>query len=101
MILGAEIGMLVAGLYSLFTGKFQLSKERIVRGGRARLAGLILLIPLPLALALGAMAANRSSFANQLFNMVPNPIIIEIGIIIIALVVALAIAYTAPREATA
>ena len=32
MILGAEIGMLVVGLIALFSGKFKLSKGRVVEG---------------------------------------------------------------------
>jgi phage FluMu protein Com len=51
MILGAEIGLIIFGIYALITGKLTLSKNRIVRGTAARLLAVIALLPLPLSLA--------------------------------------------------
>jgi|APSaa5957512576_1039674.scaffolds.fasta_scaffold105489_2 hypothetical protein len=53
MILGAEIGLLVFGIYSMVTGKYSLGKGRTVEGSKARILGGICLLPFPLALAVG------------------------------------------------
>lgn len=91
MILGLEIGMLVYGLYVLYSGKFQLSKQRIVEGGRARLAGLFCVLPLPLAFAAAFLLGGQLGDAG-------SAIALEIGIIVVCLVAALVTAYTAPQE---
>jgi hypothetical protein len=53
MILGLEIGMLIAGIIALVKGSLRLSGKHVVEGISARLMGLILLLPLPLAFAVG------------------------------------------------
>jgi hypothetical protein len=53
MIFGMKIGLLIGGLIALITGKFRLSKARIVEGAAARAAGLVLMLPLPLGYAIG------------------------------------------------
>jgi hypothetical protein len=52
MILGAEVALLVLGLYALIAGKMLSSKKAKydVRGWRARVVGLVCLLPLPLSL---------------------------------------------------
>lgn len=53
MILGAEIAMLILGLYALIAGKLKLSKMMDLQGTRARIAGVIMMLPLPLAFGIG------------------------------------------------
>src|SRR5262245_47678776 len=53
MILGAEIALLVMGLYALFAGKLTLTKQKVVRGTPARLLGILCLLPIPLSLLVG------------------------------------------------
>ena len=68
MVLGAEIGMIIFGIYALITGKLTLTKNRIVRGTAARLIAVIALLPLPLTLAIGLIvgfiAAGRGQFLD-------------------------------------
>ena len=52
-ILILEIAMFVLGLIGLIGGKLPLSKGKTLEGTRARIAGLIILLPLPLALGAG------------------------------------------------
>jgi hypothetical protein len=52
-VLIAEILMLVSGLYTLIAGKVRLAKKQHLEGWRARVAGLFLVAPLPLALLIG------------------------------------------------
>lgn len=53
MILGAQIALLILGIYALATGKFPLGKGRKSVGPMARIAGAICFVPLLGALALG------------------------------------------------
>ena len=55
MILGAEIGLLIYGIYSLATGKYSLSKGKVLTGGKARLLGVLCMLPLPLAFIAGVL----------------------------------------------
>jgi len=56
MILGAELGILLFGLYVLFSGKYNLGKGRVLTGAKARLLGVLCLLPIPLAFAAGVLA---------------------------------------------
>jgi hypothetical protein len=51
----AEILMLVGGLYALIAGKVRLTRNTYLQGWRARVAGLFLVAPLPLALLAGLL----------------------------------------------
>ena len=69
----AEIVMLVGGLYALVAGKVRLTRNMYLEGWRARIAGLFLAAPLPLALmaafliglviGVGALPASAESAA--------------------------------------
>jgi hypothetical protein len=54
-LLIAEIMMLLGGLYALISGKLSLTKNNRLSGWRARVAGVILILPLPLAFLIGAV----------------------------------------------
>ena len=41
MILGAEIGLFIYGLYALFAGKYSLGKGRTLEGNKARFLGFL------------------------------------------------------------
>ena len=49
----AEIIMLIGGLYAIIAGRVKLTKNMTLEGTRARVAGLFLAAPLPLALFFG------------------------------------------------
>jgi hypothetical protein len=51
----AEIAMLVFGIIFLVRGKINLSRDKVVEGAMARLIGVILILPLPLAFLVGVM----------------------------------------------
>lgn len=53
MILLLEIGLIVWGIIILVKGQVALSPNRVVRGAAARIVGVFLLLPLPLAFATG------------------------------------------------
>jgi hypothetical protein len=47
--------MFIAGLMALIKGKLTLSKTKIVEGTAARLLGILLMLPIPTALAVGVI----------------------------------------------
>jgi hypothetical protein len=48
-----EVIMLLTGIYGLFSGKLILADQLSLTGGRARIASIFLIVPLPLALFFG------------------------------------------------
>lgn len=56
----AEILLLVGGLYALIFGKVRLTRNMVLEGWRARVAGLFLAVPLPLALLAGLLTGLSS-----------------------------------------
>jgi len=50
-----EIVMLASGIYALIAGKIKVSQNFYLEGWRARVAGLFLIAPLPLAFLAGIM----------------------------------------------
>ena len=56
MLIGAEIGLLLYGIYVLITGKYALGRRGFIYGTPARILGLLCLLPLPAAIGLGFIA---------------------------------------------
>jgi hypothetical protein len=68
MILGLEIGMLIAGILTLVTGRLQLGIGRAREGLVVRLAGVVLLLPLPLSFAVGFYLGFQAGKAGRPFD---------------------------------
>jgi hypothetical protein len=54
-LLLAEIIMILGGLYALIAGRIKLTRNISLEGIHARIAGLILIAPLPLAFLIGGL----------------------------------------------
>ena len=80
-----EIAMLIFGLIGLISGKLTLSKNFVLQGTRARIAGAILALPLPLALLTGVILGVLISAGALPSNAVSFASIIEIGLVLISL----------------
>jgi hypothetical protein len=87
MLIAVEIGMLVYGLYAFAVGRFSLGQGRIVIGNSARLLGMLLWLPLPLAFAAGAVLGL---LAMVLTGSTP-PVLLMTGVEVI-LVIGVAVA---------
>lgn len=90
-----EILMLIAGLYALIAGKVTLSKGLQLQGTRARIAGLFLVAPLPLALVsgvvLGILVAASGSDASSILGIATVvEVLIVLGCLAGAVIYALA-----------
>lgn len=87
-----QIIAFVYGIVVLITGKFGLGKGRVARGTPARLAGLVLVVQPVLALGLGfGLAAANVEIERGVL------LIIDIGLLITAFVVATLIARAGAR----
>ena len=87
MLLGAEVGLLIYGIYVLISGKYTLGKDRTLTGSKARLLGVLCLLPLPAAFVLGVLYGALSAFV---FNQPASPvvgIVIEIFLLVIIIVI--------------
>ena len=88
-----QIIAFVYGIVVLITGKFGLGKGRVARGTPARLAGLVLVVQPVLALGLGfGLAAANVEIERGVL------LIIDIGLLITAFVVATLIARRGPTQ---
>ena len=99
-----EIGMLVMGILALVRGKVSLTRNRIVTGTPARTIGVILILPLPLALASGfvlgiILVAQAGGAPPQQADLVKYALPLELGIVLLCFVVALIIALINARPA--
>ncbi|HZY83323.1 MAG TPA: hypothetical protein VFE78_00720, partial [Gemmataceae bacterium] len=95
MILGLEIGLLVAGLIALCTGKFKLSKHRVATGAPARFAGFVLVLPLPLAIAARVVLEMEAAGNGTGFNPLESWgawALVELGIALICALLGFGIA---------
>ncbi len=91
----AEIFMLVFGIMALVTGKFTLTRARVVTGVPARVVGAILVLPLPLALVMGfllgaVLVAQGKQITRDEVQKYAAPL--ELGIILICMLTAVIVA---------
>ena len=101
MIFGMEIGLLVAGLIAVVTGKFKLTKRRLVVGAPARIAGLVLMLPLPLALAMAFVIALTEAGPGRRFDAAQwqgTLTLVELGLIAVCVLLGFGIVLAAPSS---
>ncbi len=82
----AELMMLVGGLYALFTGKLKLTKGMSLEGRRARIAGLFLASPLPLAFLAGLALGFLVQVDILPADVTAYSVLIELGLILFGLI---------------
>ncbi len=98
-LLIAEIIMLIGGLVGLITGKIRLSKNMELQGWRARVAGLILALPLPLAFGVGLVLGVLVGAGVLPSSTTGLASLIELPIVLACLVAAVIFAWaTKPQE---
>jgi hypothetical protein len=95
MICALEIVLLIAGIVLLVRGRFQLSRRRFVEGLAARLTGVLLILPLPLAFVVGfiiglAGATSDTRFHEKNFALTLS--LVELGLVLLCCVLAMAMA---------
>ena len=89
----AEILMFVGGLYALIAGKIKLTKNLHLEGGHARVAGLILMAPLPIAILIG-LALGAGAVSGDIVDYAG---FIDMALVLLALVAVVIFGY-AVRE---
>ena len=94
MILGAEIGLLLYGIYSLITGKYSVGKGRVLVGGKARILGFLCVLPLPIAFGAGIILGF---FFALVLNEPVSPLIATVVEILILVVIAVVVSLLGKR----
>lgn len=93
MLLVAEIGMLVLGIITVATGKLSTSAGKECRGVPARIAGVLLILPLPISLLIGLMIAVILTSQGRHFDeRAAWPTLVELGVFLVFVITAFVIA---------
>jgi hypothetical protein len=95
LLLIAEIASLVFGIIAVSTGKFSLSKNKVVTGAPARVVGVFLILPLPLALMAGLAIAAMLAARGEVIELGRAPVwtmLLELGIFLACFTTAMVIA---------
>lgn len=87
MLLGAELGLLIYGIYVLIKGQYSLGKGKKVFGTQARILGVVCMLPVPLSMIMGIVVGLFYSQAigdGQFNGLVAG---LEAGILICTVIV--------------
>jgi sugar lactone lactonase YvrE len=105
MIFVLEFALLILGILALVKGKFKLSERREVTGAAARVVGVVLILPLPLAFSAGLVIGfmegmqGRSVMSNAMqTTLVIMEVLILAACICLALGISLSMAQPPVRE---
>jgi hypothetical protein len=103
ILLLVEIGMVIAGILALMKGKFLVIGDRVASGPASRIAGALLLLPMPLVLGTGFVigwvcAQKRIPFKVEewAFEAALIELLLVLGCLVLAL--GIAIAHSRPPE---
>ncbi|MEZ0395648.1 MAG: hypothetical protein ABWK53_04350 [Anaerolineales bacterium] len=88
-----EIALFVSGLIALITAKFPLNKGIVLTGPKARIAGVILMLPIPLAIGAGAIVGVMMGTGALPYSVQDYIPCIEIAIVLVCAAGAYAFAY--------
>jgi hypothetical protein len=105
MIIGAEIGLLVLGVYALIVGKLPTNKKSkyVLRGWPVRLIGIIAVLPIPMSFLVASMVAaflvvQGKEVTRESFFWVGTAIEGSVLVICIAVIAVLSRLYRRPIE---
>ncbi len=87
MILGAEVALLIYGIWALIKASYSLGKDRKVTGNKARILGFISLMPLPLSFFIGIIAGVFIALINQSVNPLIFTVIELIMVIVVVVII--------------
>jgi hypothetical protein len=91
-LLIAEIGMLIAGIITLIKGVVPSwalgGSSHVIRGNGARIIGLIMVLPLPVALGVGFVVGLSGNL-----DAIGTASLIELGTVIVAIILSIILSY--------
>jgi hypothetical protein len=91
-LLVGEIAAFVFGIIALATGKLKLTRTKEARGTPARIAGVLLLLPLPVAFLVGLGVGAMLAAKGQVVAVPPWLAFLELGIFLFFMICAFTIA---------
>lgn len=95
LVLIGEIAALVYGIVAVATGRLSLSAKKEARGVPARVAGVLLILPLPLALLTGVVIGTVMAAQGRPIGIGNVPIwigLVELGIFLVFVIAAFVVA---------
>lgn len=95
-----EIALFVSGLIALITAKFPLSKGTVLTGSKARIAGVILMLPIPLAIGAGVILGAMMGTGSLPYSTQDYIPCVELGIVLVCVGAAYGFAYANEPSAT-
>ena len=75
-----QIAMLIGGIVVLCTGKLPVGGGKSVRGGAARLLGFLMMLPLPVAFAMGFALGTWAVQNNRMDDVQTYALAIDLGV---------------------
>lgn len=88
-----QIAMAIVGIIVLCTGKLKLSANKVVVGTPARLLGLMLLAPLPVAFTIGiCVGLYVGSTGGSLDDVQIPMLLVDVGLVVLTAIAVFAIA---------
>jgi WD40 repeat protein len=100
MILVLEVVLLVYGVIAIVQGKFTVGTNRVLTGALARVAGLLLVLPLPVMLLVGVFAAAaraQGAIRMSADDLAMKLLYAEVGAVGVCVVLAALLALVAAR----
>jgi hypothetical protein len=94
-MLCVELAMLILGLYALIAGKVSITSSLVVEGIPARIVGLLMIAPLPIAFCVGIIVGFFRAMDNRPvdhFGFSGPIFLIELGILVFFLAAAIIVA---------
>lgn len=89
-----EIAMAVWGVIVLFTGRLKVSSSKVVQGTPARLLGLLMLAPLPLAFLAGIAIGVWAAANGRNVDDIRGPLLLaEVAIVVVTAIAVFSIAH--------
>ena len=85
----------IAGLYALLAGKIRIYRKKVIKGKRAQLVGVILILPGPLAFGLGWIAGITFGTTPEIIGLLT---ILEAVMLIGVLIAVIVIGVTTPDD---
>jgi hypothetical protein len=100
MCLVLQIVMFVFGIVTLIRGQIKVAPSMVVRGPMARLIGLVLLIPLPLAFAIGLVIGVGLAAQGKGVKDMPGWIVaVEPSIVVVCFILVLILGFVSREPA--
>lgn len=100
MICIVEIAMLVMGIIACVKGEVKLSRRKVVSGPAARILGVIMMLPLPVAFMVGMVLGFQAAARGEAGPDMATAVIAELVVVGVVVVTAVVFAMATAKDPT-